>query len=84
MVAKININAFKIKKKKLKTNEAENWQKIRTASHNSKFSDSYKKRMNVFYAYYFIVDNCDNNISVARGGYSPLPMPCRIWKIPPF
>ena len=42
--------------------------KSRTASHNSKFTDSYKKRVNIKkiikidYAYYFIVYKSDNNL----------------------
>ena len=37
--------------------------KLRTASHNSKFTRSYKQREWI-YAYYFIVDNSDNNLHI--------------------
>ena len=44
MVAEIDIDTVKFENK-LRTNEAENWQKLRTASLNSKFTDcSYKKK----------------------------------------
>ena len=54
MVAKIDINAFKFKKKS-KTNETENRLKIKNSQSQLKICRSYKKR-ECIYAYYFIVE----------------------------
>ena len=44
--------------------------KLKTASHNSKFTNSYQKRVNTLYTYYFIVD-CSRvaRISQRGGGF---------------
>ena len=41
--------------------------KLKTASHNSKFTDSYQKRVNTLCTYYFIVD-CSRVARISQGG----------------
>ena len=41
--------------------------KLKTASHNSKFTGSYQKRVNTLRTYYFIVD-CSRVARISQGG----------------
>ena len=41
--------------------------KLKTASHNSKLTDSYQKRVNTLCTYYFIVD-CSRVAGILEGG----------------
>ena len=41
--------------------------KSKTASHHSKFTDSYQKRVNTLCTYYFIVD-CSRVARISQGG----------------
>ena len=41
--------------------------KLKTASYNSKFTDSYQKRVNTLCTYYFIVD-CSRVARILQGG----------------
>ena len=41
--------------------------KLKTASHNSKFTDSYQTRVNTLCTYYFIVD-CSRVARISQGG----------------
>ena len=41
--------------------------KLKTASHNSKLTDSYQKRVNTLCTYYFIVD-CSRVARISQGG----------------
>ena len=41
--------------------------KLKTASHNSKFTDSYQKRVNTLCTYYFIVD-CGRVAGISQRG----------------
>ena len=40
---------------------------LKTASHNSKFTDSYQTRVNILYTYYFIVD-CSRVARISQRG----------------
>ena len=42
--------------------------KLKTASHNSKFTDSYQKRVNTLCTYYFIVDCSRVAAGFRKGG----------------
>ena len=56
MVAKIDVDALKIYKQIKKQMRLKIGKKSKTASHNSKFTDSYQKRLKTLCTYYFIVD----------------------------
>ena len=56
MVAKMDVDALKIEEQIKKQMRLNIGKKLKTASHNSKFTDSYRKRVNTLSTYYFIVD----------------------------
>ena len=57
MVVKIDVDALKIEEQIKKQMRLKIGKKLTTANHNSKFTYSYKKRLNTLYklTYYFIV-----------------------------
>ena len=56
MFAKTDVDALRIYEQIKKQMRLKIGKKLKTASHNSKFTNSYQKRVNTFYTYYFIVD----------------------------